>query len=80
MPDLIRSDLTAMGKTFGDAGGEERSERQGGDGDGERVVKVYGEFGVAGGPGDLDGLLLRRKGVAAVRRRMSLNVTVSKSC
>ena len=33
-----------------------------------------------GGLGDPDGLLLRRKVVAAVRRRMSLNVTVSKSC
>ena len=83
MPDPIRSDLTAMGKTFGDAGGggrqgdEERSERQGEDGDGDRVEKVHGEFGVAGELGDLDGLLLRWEGVAAVRRRMSLNVPVS---
>ena len=29
--------------------------------DGERVGKGYGEFGPAGGLGDLDGLLLRRQ-------------------
>ena len=29
--------------------------------DGERVGKGHGEFGAAGGLGDLDGLLLRRK-------------------
>ena len=44
------------------------------------MEKVHGEFGVAGELGDLDRLLLWWEGVAAVRRRMSLNATVSKSC
>ena len=46
------------GKNFGDDG---FGGRQGGDGDGERDEKGHGEFGVVGGLGDLDGLLLRRK-------------------
>ena len=66
-----------IGKNFGDDG---IGGRQGEDGDGDRVEKVHGDFSVAGGLGDLDGLLLRWKGVAAVRRRMLLNMPVSKSC